>query len=575
MKKFLLGFGAGFVFAGLVAFVLGIAVVAVIGRGAGPAPLGDTSVLVLDIGGAMPEQASPDITQLILSQEVPLTVTETWQLMRKAAADRRIKALVIEPQGLESGWATLQELRAQVVKFKESGKPVYAYLRGPTARDYYIASAADQVFMSPEDWLDVKGLRAELTFFKGTLDKLGVGLEFEAVGLYKDAPDTYTETAPSPQTLEVTNAILDQYYGNLVSVIAEGRKKTPEEIRAVIDRGPFLGQEAVDAGLLDGLLYTDQVYDRVKERLNASEDPRKVRASEYAKMPVSGFGGGTRIAVVTGEGEITRGVEGDVPLTGITSAAMAPLLRRVAGDDDIKGVIVRINSGGGDAIASDEILHEMKRLSAKKPLVISMGDAAASGGYYMAMTGDPILAYPNTLTGSIGVFYGKVNVNELFDKIGINTYLLQRGKYAAIDTATRPLTPDERAKLRAEIEIFYKSFVQLVADTRKRPYNEVEPLAQGRVWLGTQAGGNGLVDELGGLDRAVEMIRERAKIPGSEAISLVMYPARRSLLQMILNRDQPETGLESAVDRMVGPLPWRSMAEGGVMRLMPYSLSIH
>ena len=208
----------------------------------------DGSTLVLHLEGELPEQPPVTLPIPFLEEQQPMTMVETWQLLRKAAVDSRIKALVLEPRGLEVGWAKLEELRDDIVAFKKTGKPVYAYLRGAGTKEYYVATAADRVFMSPEDELDVKGLRAELMFVKGTLDKLGVRMEFEHVGKYKDAPDMFTRTSPTPETLEVENQILDQYYGDIVNVIAEGRKKQPDAVKALIDDGPFVGKSALDGG---------------------------------------------------------------------------------------------------------------------------------------------------------------------------------------------------------------------------------------------------------------------------------------------------------------------------------------
>jgi protease-4 len=254
---------------------------------------------------------------------------------------------------------------------------------------------------------------------------------------------------------------------------------------------------------------------------------------------------------------------------------MVRTLRRVADDASIKGVILRIDSPGGDAIASDDILHAVKSLSAKKPLVISMSDLAASGGYFIAMSGDPVLAYSNTLTGSIGVFYGRINLRGLYDKIGLKKEILTRGRFARIDSDYGPLTGEERAKLRAEIEAFYRGFVERVASGRKRKYEEVAPLAEGRVWLGAQAKDNGLVDELGGLDRAVELIKQRAKIDAKERVTLVTYPPRRTLFELLMNRSSDdEAAIESVIRSYVGRLPFRALLDGGMLRLMPYAIEV-
>ncbi len=574
MKKFLLGFLGGLVFAGLVILLLVVGFLAAFSVGENRPTVTDNSVLVLDLEGSVPERAPVDVPIPFLGQQGGPTVLDTWQLLRKGAADPRIKALMIAPRGLSVGWAKLEELRAQIVEFKKSGKPVYASLRAARTPEYYLATAADQIFMPPDDWLDVKGLRAELTFLKNTLDKVGVSMEFEGVGLYKDAPDTYTKTSPSPQTLEVTNLILDQYYGDLVRVIAEGRKRQPDQARAAIDQGPFVGQGAIDNGMIDGLLFEDQVYDRLNGQVKAGT-LKKVRARDYAKVPVTGFEGPTRIAVIAGDGEImAAGAAENFSEAGMTGPGMAKILKQVGDDKSIRGVILRVDSPGGDAIASAEILHAAQVLSAKKPVIISMSDYAASGGYMMSMTGDRVLAYNNTLTGSIGVFFGKLTLKGFYDKIGLNKYLLKRGRWASIDSEYTPLSADERTRLQQELKLYYKGFVQRVADGRKKDFNVVEPLAQGRVWLGAQAKQNGLIDEIGGLDRAVALIKEKAKIPTADKITLVAFPEKRTLLQVLMNRDQPATELDAAVDKVMGGMPWRSLAKGGVLQTIPYAVQI-
>jgi len=575
MKQFLLGFVIGLVFAGLVLVILGFAAVRMASTlgGERPVSVADNTALVLNLEGAVPEQAPVDVAIPFLQQQTPLTVLDTWKLLHRAAGDVRVKALVLEPRGLDAGWAKLEELRAEILDFKKSGKPVYAYLRNAGTAEYYLATAADKIYMPPEDELDVKGLRAELLFLKGTLDKLGVSMEFEHVGKYKDAPDTFTKTTASPETLEVTNQILDQYYGNIVQVIAEGRKLPPGAVRGVIDQGPFIGKSALDSGLVDGLIFEDEMLAQLNTQLKTNL--KKIGARSYSKSSGTEPAGRSRIAYVTGDGEITRGDPGeDVSNNGITAFGMVKLLRQVADDSSIKGVILRVDSPGGDGIASDDILHEMKVLSKKKPVLISMSDLAASGGYFIAMTGDPVLAYSNTLTGSIGVFFGKVDLRGLYDKIGFKKELLTRGRFAAIDSENKPLTPEERDKVQKEIQVFYRGFVERVAEARKRPYDQVEPLAQGRVWLGAQAKMNGLVDEIGGLDRAVEMIKQRTNIPASEQVTLVTYPPRRTLLELLLKSSSDTSELESAIRSVAGPLPWRSLAHGGVQWLMPYSLVV-
>jgi protease IV len=575
MKKFLLGFVIGLVFAGLGAVIIGLAAVR----------LGDrrpnvtaNSTLVLRLEGEMPEQQPVDVPLPFLEGQQPLTVPETWQLLKKAAADSRIKAVVIEPRGLSIGWAKLEELHSDLLAFKKSGKPLYAFLRGAGGHEYYLAAAADKIFMAPEDELDLKGLRAELVYVKGTLDKLGVSMEFEHVGKYTDAPDQFTKTGPSPETLEVTNQILDQYFGDLINVIAQGRNKNPAAVRALIDQGPYVAPGALAGGLVDELAYEDEMYQRLKDKLKI--ETKRVSGREYSRAPLAGSEGKSRVALITADGDITRGTSGDgVSSSGITDTGLIKTLHDVEEDSSIKGVILRIDSPGGDAFASDDILHAVKLLSAKKPMLISMSDYAASGGYFIAMSGDPVLAYSNTLTGSIGVFFGRVNLRGLYEKIGLKKEILARGHFAAIDSENGPLNEEERTKLRKEIEQFYHAFVDRVATGRKRPYDQVAPLAEGRVWLGAQAKQNGLVDEIGGLERALDLIKERAKIPASEKVTLVNYPPKRTLFEMLFNRGGDQSDAEAAfierkVEALAGHFPLHALAQGGMLRLMPFHIEV-
>jgi protease-4 len=374
----------------------------------------------------------------------------------------------------------------------------------------------------------------------------------------------------------VLNSIIDDLYDHMVQRIAAARKKTVEQIRATIDQGPFLSPQARDQGLVDGLLYEDQMYDEVKARLKAG-DLKKVSLRDYLRIPAASAGleGKQRVALITGEGGISRGdggsdFSGD---NGIESESFDKLLRRVGNDGGVKGVIIRIDSPGGEVFASDAIWREMNLLSKKKPMVISMSDVAASGGYYIAMTGDPVVAYPGTFTGSIGVVFGKANLHGLYDKLGVTKDLLSRGRFATIDSDYQPLSPEGREKLRSDIDENYRSFVTKVAAARRRKFDAVEPLAQGRVWLGSQAKANGLIDELGGLDRALEIVKERAKIPKAERVTLVTYPLKRSVFDVLFGQS-PEGAMESRLGGVLKRWQLRLWSRGGMMRLMPYTIDV-
>ena len=576
MLKFLVGVLTGIVFAFVIAFIGIFAIVYAIGKkGEKPVTIASGSTLVLRVEGDIPERPPIDYDLPIFQQKAALTVANIWAELRKAAADTRIKAVVLEPSDPQVGWGKLQELRADLENFKKSGKPLYAYLKSPNARDYYLATAASRIYMEPENLLNLKGLRFELMYFRHTLDKLGVQMEVEHAGKYKDFGDMFTRSSMSPETREVLTSVLDDMYANLIDTLAKGRNKTPAEIRATLDDGPFLSSQALAKGLVDEIRFEDEMYGELKSALKDG-DIRKVQSRDYVKasVPAAGLEGKHHIAFVAAEGDITRGDPDENSESGIQSEHLDRTLHRIENDSSIEAVIVRINSPGGESDASDEIWRAMNMLSRKKPMVISMSDDAASGGYYMAMTGDPLVAYPGTLTGSIGVVFGKPVLHGLYDKLGIDKEILSRGKFARIDSDYEPLTEEGRQKLREGIDDEYRTFVTKVAQARKRKFEEIEPIAQGRVWLGDQARGNGLVDELGGIDRAIELVKQRAKIPASDGVMLMVYPPKRSILEVLMSSQNPEAAIDAKIAALA-PLKdahVRVWMRGGMLRLMPYTL---
>jgi protease-4 len=329
------------------------------------------------------------------------------------------------------------------------------------------------------------------------------------------------------------------------------------------------------------LKYEDEFFDLFKENLDV-EEVKRTSLNQYRKVTMESLGltGERKVAIVYASGAIVRGRSGNDPFGDsdvLASDSMSETLRDVAKDDKIEAVVLRIDSPGGDAIASDQMWREMNRLSEKKPVVISMSDVAASGGYYIAMAGAPVLAYPGTYTGSIGVVFGKVSLAGLYEKIGLNKEVLTRGRFAAIDTETRTMTDPERAKLRESIESLYKGFVQKVADSREKEWDEIHEVAQGRVWMGSQAVENGLVDELGGIDRAIAMAKEKAGIAEDESVNLIVYPAKKHWLQMILDQEL-NTGnskLLRWIKTQIPDLPhWRAVMQGGMLAVAPYWVTV-
>jgi protease-4 len=476
---------------------------------------------------------------------------------------------------LTVGWAKLQEIQRDIQDFKKSGKPVYALLQTPGSKEYYLASAADRIYLSPNDYLEVKGFRIEETYFKNTLDKLGIGVEVDHIGRYKDAGEPFTRTGMSPESREVLNQVLDQLFGDFCSTVGAARHKNADAIRSLVDEGPFTAAQAKSAGLVDELGYEDDVFNEIKRRTGSRGLNRLPLRTYFRAVPSRG----DRIALLVGEGEIRGGdSEGGFGAeVSIASGAFSKMVRQVREDKNIKGVILRVDSPGGDAVASDEILHELKLLSKAKPLVVSMSDLAASGGYLMSMTGDPVVSYPNTITGSIGVLYMRPNFRELFNKLGLQQDVITRGKLADLDSLSVPLSDAARQKVHESLESTYKAFVSDVASARRRTYNQIDPLAQGRVWMGAQARQNGLVDQLGGLNESIALIRKRAHLSEGGETALVAFPPRQSLLDVMFNSPNSSV-VEDLVTRklrsFVPGIPGDTLLKGGVLRIMPYSLSV-
>ncbi len=579
MTKYLLGIVTGLVLAVFFAVCIGVGVW-LVGQWRKPV-VSSNAALVARLSGDIPEHLETDFSfeQFRNDDGGNLTLFAVTEAIRKAADDDDIKALVLECSNFGAGWAKAQEIRWAVESFKKSNKPVWAYLTVAGGSGYYIASTADKIVIQPESMLDVKGLRAEVSFYKETLDKIGVTAEMENVGKYKSAVEPYSRNEMSDAFREVINVLLDDFYEQLLRGFAEGRGRGAEHWRGVIDNGPFLSTQALDYRLVDAVLYEDQFFRELNDTVGAGELDR-LSVRQYRSRDFQEFGDGSKIAMVYAVGTILSGRSRSDPFTGqrvLGARSFVRMLDGIREDEDIEAVVLRIDSPGGDAIASDQMLRAVRRLREKKPLVISMSNVAASGGYYIAAAEDTkIVAYPGTYTGSIGVYFGKISFGGLYEKIGINKEVLTRGRYAGIDSDSRTLTRDERAKLRESIESVYNTFVTRVSEARGRNYDAIHDVAQGRVWLGTQAVGNGLVDELGGFERSIELAREAAGIDDDEEVRLIGYPPPKNFIEVLfesgsLIRTDPLTELvRSKLGASSGP----ALLRGGVLRLMPYELTI-
>ncbi|MDA0204417.1 MAG: signal peptide peptidase SppA [Acidobacteria bacterium] len=578
MPKFLLGVLSGVL---LVFFLIGaVFLLLVMASGSSAPGVANDSVLEIYLSGDLPEHVSEDVSFASLQGRTPVTLLTVLKAIEKAALDDRISALEIELDGLQVGWAKAQEVRWAIEKFRDSDKPVYAYLVNASTIDYYVASAADDLRSPPESVLDVKGLRAEVAFYKDLFEKVGVDIEMERIGKFKSAAEPYSRSSMSDEFRQVLDAMLDEYMKQFLDGVAPRRNKTTEELRALLDEGPFLPDQAVEAGLIDGLTYPDEQDELIRNALVVDE-LNKVTLSEYVRSGAIQLeqSSTNRIAVLYGVGSIMRssgGVFGGDSV--LSSDDFNETVRQLRDDDSIDAVVLRIDSPGGDAIASDDMWRELNLLADEKPIVVSMSDVAASGGYYMAMIKDaPVLAYPGTVTGSIGVFFGKVNLRGLYDKIGLKKEILTRGRFAAIDSDYLPLGDAERVKLREGIEHIYHGFVSKVADARGKEYDAIHEVAQGHVWLGVQALENGLVDELGGFERAIALAKERSGIKEDDDVSLVVYPSTKNLLEILFEDGSfPQAKLSfdgfdllKSADRN-----FPALLQGGMLAVTPYALSI-
>jgi protease-4 len=526
-------------------FLMGIAVLATVagirmGR-KGPALGEGPTVLVWRLAGPVLEQSAP---RLPFGDGVePGSIAELYPAFRAARQDPNVRGLAVYLQDADLGLAKAQELRRQMMALRRAGKLVECYLE--TAGEgsngtlpYYLATACEKIHLAPAGDLNLIGLYSETRFLRGALDKLKIVPNFNRVGRYKSAVESYTQNQYTPEAQEAIAAVLDGYFSQIVSAIAEARHKGDAEVRALIDGAPYSAEEALAHGLVDRLSYPDEFTEQLEKRLGRK--PSYVDIEDY--RPDSALAG-KRVAVVFALGEIVRGGGGAAPWTEevyLGSDDMAKLLRDLAEDDSISAVVLRIDSPGGSALASDFILREVERLQRKKPVVVSMSDEAASGGYYIAAKATRIVAEPATLTGSIGIFGGKFVTRGFEEEIlGLGHDSQKRGANADLYSSLQPYSPQQEARVQQLMDRTYQTFVGHVAAGRRMTRAAVEGIAGGRVWTGAAAQKIGLVDELGGLDRAVEIARQQARIGAGETVGIDFYPAPPSWLDLFVEKRQP------------------------------------
>jgi protease-4 len=544
-----------------------------------------SATLIVRPAGELPEVAPDDVVGQVFGRDVN-TVRGFVDTLRKAGRDNRVRAVLLIPSTLDLPyWGKVQEMRDAVMAFRKTGKTVTAFLEFGGDREYYLASAADRVFLMPTSSLDLTGVASYEIFLRGMFDRLGAYPDFVNVGDYKTAPNQFTERGFTPAHREMAQSLNRDMYEQLVDGIAEGRRKSVEEIRVLLDQGPLAAEKAVEAGLVDELAYQDELDDRVAE-LGGDDGERLIEGNDYQRIrPESvGIRPRSRIALLHIVGTIVSGKSGFDPLNGsvVGSETIVDQIRKIRDDDSIKAIVLRIDSPGGSSVASDVIWRELtitRQEHPDRPIVSSMADLAASGGYYVAVPAEAIVAQPGTLTGSIGVFGGKIVIDGTLDKAGVSTETVTSGANADIYSPFSPFSPAQRARLEALMDDFYENFVAKVAETRKSTPDAIHAVAKGRVWTGRQALRHGLVDRLGGLDTAIALAKERAKIPADEDVQLVVYPERRTLFDAVSEQfgGAGTAGLWSMLAgaserRAVSALtaPTRLFRRGEPLALMPF-----
>lgn len=506
----------------------------------------NSSVLVFDMSANITDNNPSGSTieeALSGDDNNSITLRTVIDAIDKAAKDRRIVGIYLDGSksrgGLGAGFATLKEVRAALERFRASGKKIIAYNMDWDKREYYLGSVANTIIVNPLGAMEINGLRSEPMFLAGAFEKYGIGVQVIRVGKYKSAVEPYVLKQMSPESREQTQKLLSGIWGEFISTVGKSRSLKPEQIQAIADaQGVLTSNEAKQRGLVDKVAYFDQVIGELKELTGSTKDDqsfRKISLSNYARVDDVSLdrkrSSENKVAVIYASGEI---VDGQGSGEQVGGDRFAKQLRELRLDDDVKAVVLRVNSPGGSAAASEVIQREVVLTRKTKPVIVSMGDVAASGGYWISTYGDRIFAEPNTITGSIGVFGLLLNVQKLANSNGITWDVVKTSRYADSQTVSRPKTPQELEINQRFVNQIYYQFVNKVADSRKLPVQKVAAIAQGRVWSGQDAKQLGLVDEIGGIDDAIQYAAKQAKL-GNDW-QLEEYPEKRSLQERILQK---------------------------------------
>ncbi len=572
---------------GLVVFLTAVVlVVALAVRLAARVP--GKTILEVNLETALVEDVPDDaLARAMLSGT--LVVRDTVEALERAAGDRRVVGLVARLGRAPLGMAQVQELRQAVLSFRARKKFAIAFAETfgefePSGGSYYLATGFEEILLQPSGDVGLTGILMESYFLRGTLDKLGLKPRLDHRYEYKNAMNTLTEKKYTPAHRAALEKVMLSWFSQLVKGISQGRGMSEDQVRAWIDRGPLLGQEALDAKLVDGLVYKDELRDRVKQE--AGPDAEFLSLATYLDRAGRPHRSGKTVALIYGVGSVHRGKSGFDPLYGspsMGSDTLTAAFRAAIEDRAVKAIIFRIDSPGGSYVASDAIWRETVRArKAGKPVIVTMGDVAGSGGYFVAMAAHQIVAQPGTITGSIGVLAGKVLTAGFWDKLGISWDEVHSGRNATMWTGTADYTPAEWARFQAWLDRVYADFTSKVAEGRRLPKARVLQMARGRIWTGEDAKALGLVDELGGFPAALRLAKVAAGVPEAEDVNIEVFPRKRGSLELLLDRlaqwglqaEQPDasTGVLVRLLRMIQPVTGQLRSvieEPGVLSMPP------
>lgn len=515
-----LGFFVGLMLAGMIAIVFMIGMVAGLGSNSQAVytPKAENSVFKIAFEGDIRESAEENpFTNLLTGREPDLSLRDLLKSIRHAKEQESVKGIYLDMGVFSGGTASLDAVRRALMDFKESGKFIVAYADNYTQGGYYLASVADKIYLNPQGILGLTGLSSRTMFYKGLLQKIGVEMMVFKVGTYKGAVEPFIADKLSDANREQITSYQNSIWGNITKGIAKSRNITVEDVNRFADEGAFFAspEKAVEYKLIDELKYRSEVEKYLIEQSGQTGDKLKtVGLSNMKNVKKTEREYRNKIAIVYAEGEITQQIISS-PYSGnfpCISEKINDDLRKLADNKDVKAVVLRINSPGGSAYTSEQIWKQVYELKKKKPVVVSMGSVAASGGYYIASGASKIIAEPNTLTGSIGIFGMFPNTAGLFNKLALTTDIVKTNRYADFGDPARPMTDDEKALIQGYIERGYDTFLTRCAEGRGVSKADIDSIGQGRVWTGEQALKIGLVDELGGIERAVELAGELAEI---------------------------------------------------------------